>query len=512
LRLEPRQNGGMRLFWGTLVTMVVLALLGGLIVSQTNGRPGGVAPKADAETVTPGSTPVTVAPSIVATPLAGSSPIAGSATPIATPLLATPAPMGVNPCARSCLVRMPDTDIARALLTSTGERPSHAGGGWLWTVIARGTVTRAQAVGIPALLVNDGRDTLRLYVVRLPAGTSWSPLVGAFGEVIDGVDGRFIVRVDEIPADVRALANAGIWVEKLRPAAPLEGVIPVSTGQSIAAVELGSLLGEVEAAEIETTILAMQATSSTDGTAIGTRHYTTTGNVMAAEYLFTRLEIYGLRVWYEDFITPEGVLATNVVAEIAGRDQAAVYGVMAHFDSAGGDRFTAPGADDNATGVAALLEIARVLSGYELEHPVRFILVNAEETAILGSEAFVAQALADAVPLEGVFNIDAIGSDRNGARLILNSGPRSAWLMDLLGRVNEGYGVGEEIWMRQNPAIVTDDSMLRDKGFEAVLVARELYGTSPVHHTGDDVVANISLPRAVSVTQLVLLATAALVQ
>jgi hypothetical protein len=45
-----------------------------------------------------------------------------------------------------------------------------------------------------------------------------------------------------------------------------------------------------------------------------------------------------------------------------------------------------------------------------------------------------------------------------------------------------------------------------------VLVARELYGTSPYHHTGDDVSENVSLPNTVSVTQLVLLATAALVQ
>jgi aminopeptidase YwaD len=252
--------------------------------------------------------------------------------------------------------------------------------------------------------------------------------------------------------------------------------------------------------------------SSTDGTGIGTRQYGTTGNVMASEYLFTRLESYGLTVWYEDFLTPEGFLSTNVIGEIPGNDQSAIYGVMAHLDSTAADFSNAPGADDNATGMASALEIARILSAYSLKHPVHIIFVNAEETAIIGSMAYARQLVAEEVPMEGVFNIDSVGSALYGPRIVLNGDETSAWMMDLLVRVNDGYGLGQEILVRQNPAIVADDNMLRNEGIEAVMVARELFGESSIHHTSDDVIENVSIPLTVRTAQLVLLAIAALVQ
>jgi hypothetical protein len=85
-------------------------------------------------------------------------------------------------------------------------------------------------------------------------------------------------------------------------------------------------------------------------------------------------------------------------------------------------------------------------------------------------------------------------------------------MMDLLVRINDGYGLGQDLWVRQNPQIIADDNMLRAQGIEAVLVARELFGMSPVHHTADDIQENVSLPYTIEATQLVLLAIAALVQ
>jgi hypothetical protein len=85
-------------------------------------------------------------------------------------------------------------------------------------------------------------------------------------------------------------------------------------------------------------------------------------------------------------------------------------------------------------------------------------------------------------------------------------------MMDLLVRINDGYGLGQEILVRQNPAIVADDNMLRNEGIEAVMVARELFGESSIHHTSNDVIENVSIPLTVRTAQLVLLAIAALVQ
>jgi hypothetical protein len=54
--------------------------------------------------------------------------------------------------------------------------------------------------------------------------------------------------------------------------------------------------------------------------------------------------------------------------------------------------------------------------------------------------------------------------------------------------------------------------MLRNEGIEAVMVARELFGESSIHHTSNDVIENVSIPLTVRTAQLVLLAIAALVQ
>src|SRR5690606_25032541 len=117
-----------------------------------------------------------------------------------------------------------------------------------------------------------------------------------------------------------------IWIEKVRPTAVQDVEIArAGEGESLADVELGSLM-EVSPQNMLATITELQGTSSTDGTGIGTRQYTRPGNVMATEYLFGRLESYGLEVWYEDFITWDGFLVSNVIGEIPGRDESMIYG------------------------------------------------------------------------------------------------------------------------------------------------------------------------------------------
>jgi hypothetical protein len=259
-------------------------------------------------------------------------------------------------------------------------------------------------------------------------------------------------------------------------------------------------------------MVALQGMSSTDGTAIGTRHYTSTGNVMAAEHLYRELAGYGLSVWYEDFVTDDGLLALNVVGEIPGRDPSQVYLVLAHFDSLNpADLSSSPGADDNATGVAAMLEIARLLSGYELAHPVRFFATNVEEVGLQGVKAFAARAAAEGTPITAAFNLDAVGSSAHGAQIVLNADENSAWIEDLIVSVNDQYGLGQDVWPKINPIIVADDNFLREYGFPTVLVARELFGWSTLHHTIDDTVETVDLYNVKMAAALILGAVANLV-
>jgi hypothetical protein len=498
-----------RLKWGGAVVAVLFLVLFIIVGSWlVGGR--------DDSTPSPAGTPVSTS-STIASPSAeaSASPEASPdvATPVATPQTQTTPEVPGNACLNGCLVRVEPVDAVMAILEETGERPSYESEHWVWTIASRKTVDRLQDINAPVYLIHDSPETLYLYVTRLPEGQEWNPTTERLGQVLDNIEGQCIVLVPSVPPIVTEIVNERIWIEKLRPAAPsVVAASAAGTGAPLADSDLGVLLPQVDVDNMWQTVVDLQGMSSTDGTGVGTRQYSRPGNVMTAEYLFTRLESYGLEVWYEDFITWEGYLSSNVVGEIPGRDESMIYGVMAHLDSTAVSFDEAPGADDNASGVAGALEIARILAGYELKHPVHIIFVNAEEVMIIGSMAYANAIVQNGTPIEGIFNLDTIANPVYGTRLILNSGPQSAWMTDLLIKTNDGYGLGQNIMALQTDSIISDDTMLRRQGIESVLIARLLADDYGVHHSADDTIDAMSFDNTLSATQLVLLALAALVQ
>ena len=111
-----------------------------------------------------------------------------------------------------------------------------------------------------------------------------------------------------------------------------------------------------------------------------------------------------------------GASSSNVIAERIGTGAAPrdLVLVVAHLDSiniSGGAAAAAPGADDNASGSAGLLEIARVLKDHEAIHDARYILFGGEEQGLLGSAAYVAALQgADRSRVRAVVNMDMIAS------------------------------------------------------------------------------------------------------
>jgi hypothetical protein len=425
---------------------------------------------------------------------------------------ASPAPGSHPPtasCTESCLARVEHTPEAIDLLAANGTRPSYAGDDWLW-VVADPEGIAAISSSLETEVVQESAETLNLYMVVLPTPETDDEPAGLLGTVIDSVGTYRLVAADSVPAKVKPVTDWGLAVEKVAPAPPEQFARPDNRSQ-LTEPDIGGLMNDVNAGNMEQTIADLQASGSTDGSGIGTRFYTTRGNQIAAEYLYRQLESYGLDVWYEDFVSWDGYLLVSVVGEIAGQDPSRLYGVMAHFDTISDAPTTAaPGADDNATGVASGLEIARILAGYDLKYSFRVIFVNYEEGGVVGSQEWAKDAAASGEPWEGVFNIDSVGSSRNGYQIVLNSGGKSVWMEDLIKRVNDAYGVGEKLKIVQSNEIVADDNRLRDNGIEAVMVARELYGWSPVHHTQKDVAWNVSIAHAQNCAVLILLSVASL--
>src|SRR5690606_30456084 len=109
--------------------------------------------------------------------------------------------------------------------------------------------------------------------------------------------------------------------------------------------------------------------------------------------------------WMQEFTIPgsgsEPLPAANVVGMVRGTDDPDEYIVVtAHFDHLGrqGNQVY-HGADDNASGTAGLIELARYFAAHPPEHSMIFAALDAEEHGLLGARHFVADP---PVPLENI--------------------------------------------------------------------------------------------------------------
>jgi hypothetical protein len=269
----------------------------------------------------------------------------------------------------------------------------------------------------------------------------------------------------------------------------------------------------ISAGQLKRRILDLQLIGAMDGNELGTREYSTPGNVQAAEYLYRRLASFGLNVWYEDFIGDNGRLLLNVVGEIPGRDQSKAYLLTAHFDTIADDtedQTVAPGALDNASGVSVLLETARVLSQYELEQTVHFAFFNAEEYALQGAHFFADHAVSVANRnYVGAMNVDSVGAALDENQLYVNATEASQWMANLLVEVNDRFGLGVAVWPMQSDKVKADDTELNLQGIPTIMLASVLYG-DPLINRSQDTIDQVDVWYAEAVAHLITIAMATL--
>ncbi len=115
----------------------------------------------------------------------------------------------------------------------------------------------------------------------------------------------------------------------------------------------------------------------------------------------------------------EPVEMINVVATIKGTtDPDRIYIATGHYDSINSDNsnatLDAPGADDDASGVAVIMELARVLSQHPLEATVMLAAVQGEEQGLLGSRGLAEEAVAKKWNVEGMITNDIAGGAVGG--------------------------------------------------------------------------------------------------
>lgn len=138
------------------------------------------------------------------------------------------------------------------------------------------------------------------------------------------------------------------------------------------------------------------------------KHISRPGNRLASAYLFNAYQSFGYTPEYQWFSPRQalGGQTANVIAALKGTvNPELVYVVSSHYDSVA----VGPGADDDTSGTAALLETARILAGHPMPATIVFASFTGEEAGLLGSREFVRQAVANKMKIVGALNNDMIG-------------------------------------------------------------------------------------------------------
>lgn len=174
---------------------------------------------------------------------------------------------------------------------------------------------------------------------------------------------------------------------------------------------------------------------------------------------------------------------TNIVGRLPATEPGGrTLVVGAHFDSVPGS----PGANDNATGVAFVLALARYLGSIECRsHDVLFVGFDQEEVGLVGSDAYAAFLVDQGEDVIAVHTIDQMGWDQDGDRAIE------------LERADEGLyeiyeaanaSLADPVTLHSTGTGFTDHVSFRAYGFAAVGLTEEFVNgdTTPHYHLGSD--------------------------
>lgn len=309
--------------------------------------------------------------------------------------------------------------------------------------------------------------------------------------------GRYLV-VDLAPERAAQLGAAGGPCWALRPlpaqaAVLTEGPQPARRAAGEPSSHLAGLSADDFAADLAT--LAGHHT----------RHSASPDFDEAASWAAHRLQAAGCAV-SEQPVPEGGPRCRNVVGDLrgSGQEPREVVLVTAHLDSINrhGIDAPAPGADDNASGSAGVLAIARALAGLPLLLDLRFILFGGEEEGLFGSRRYVARLPgAERARVRAVVNMDMIGV-RNGATrgVLLEGAAVSAEVIDALAAAAADH-TGLAVTKSYSP-YNSDHVPFIDAGIPAVLTIEAGDETNTAVHTEHDRLETIDHELALDILRM----------
>jgi aminopeptidase YwaD len=163
----------------------------------------------------------------------------------------------------------------------------------------------------------------------------------------------------------------------------------------------------------------------------GTRYSYATNHYTVADAIGDVLTSYGLNVVLRSFVYNTRTLWNVEATQLGTVYPDSFVVICGHFDSTSRQpSVSAPGADDNGSGVAAVLTAAEILTQHEFEYSIRYICFAGEEQGLVGSEDYAAWAAAQNLGIVGVLNFDMMGYWEDGVPkdLEIETNVASQWL------------------------------------------------------------------------------------
>lgn len=249
--------------------------------------------------------------------------------------------------------------------------------------------------------------------------------------------------------------------------------------------EVRALMDAVEIENLRTTVQYLQD--------YGRRQYNTSQAYDAASWIYEQFENLGLDVEEFPFEYKGNPSSPDIIATQWGTKYPDKYIVCgSHYDSerSGDGGQDCPGADDNATGVATVLETARILSEYSFEYSIMYCSFSAEEIGLIGSEAYASFCAEMGYDIVGYFNNDMNGYLHEGNEIHIDLiYPESvAAIGDYYKNVATAYFPEMQVRRIEFTKGDSDHTSFNNNGYMGIYPFEDKDNYSPYIHTLEDVI------------------------
>jgi len=223
----------------------------------------------------------------------------------------------------------------------------------------------------------------------------------------------------------------------------------------------------------------------------------------AGDYIYQEFEKLGLETRYQPW-EYRGLEGNNIEATHPGTDETSddIYVICAHYDSVPGS----PGADDDGSGVAAVLSAAKVMSTYTFNHTLRFVAFSGEEQGLYGSYFYVDEASTNGDSIVAALNGDMIGyteEETDGQYIRIYEDEFSTWVTDFTTEISDRYD--DYIGLQVAPSgysYGSDHYRFWEYGYNAIFYAEANFNA--YYHSPDDTIAHMDIDYAVRTSRLMI--------